>query len=140
MAEFANYDPKDIEVIVAGSILTGFAEEKVTVAREANIADDEVGANGDVARAINNDKRGTITITLLQSSTSNLILSGLAKADEFTGTGVFPVIIKDTRGKDLHAAPQAWIQKYPETKYSKGIETREWVIRTNNLQMLVGGA
>ena len=84
--DFANYDPKDIEVIVSGSILGGFAEAKVTVKRDADIATDEVGANGDVARAINNDKRGEITITLLQTSKSNLILSALAKADEFTGS------------------------------------------------------
>ena len=138
--DFANYDPKDIEVIVAGSILGGFANSKVTVKRDADIATDEVGANGDVARAINNDKRGEITITLLQTSKSNLVLSALAKADEFTGTGVFPVVIKDTRGNDLHVAPQTWIKSYPETAYNKGVENRVWTLRTNNLQMLIAGA
>lgn len=140
MSDLATYDPKDIEVIVSGLIIAGFADEKVRVEREANLVDDESGANGDVARVINNDKRGTITITLLQTSKSNAALSVLAKADEFNGTGVFPVMVKDTRGNDLHVAAQAWIRKIPSASYSKKPETRVWEIRSNNLQMLVGGA
>lgn len=134
------FDPKDIQVIVAGALITGFAEEMVSVERNSNVVDDEVGAQGDVARWINNDKRGTITITLLQTSKSNLVLSALVKADEFSGTGVFPTVIKDTRGNDLHIAPQSWIQKVPVASYKAGIETRVWEIRTSNIQSVIGGA
>jgi len=134
------YDPKDIEVSVAGLLITGFAQELVKVSREANIVDDEVGCQGEVARWINNDKRGLITVTLLQTSKSNLALTALAKADEFTGTGVFPVTIRDTRGKDIHIAPQAWIRKIPDSTYKAGIETRVWELRCANLQSVIGGA
>jgi len=134
------YDPKDIEVIVSGLIIAGFADEKVTVERTADGVTSEAGANGDVCRVINNDKRGAITITLQQTSKSNAVLSALYKADEFSGTGVFPVMVKDTRGNDLHIAAQAWIKKIPTAGYNKSVGTRVWVIETNNLQNFVGGA
>lgn len=135
------YDPKDIILTVAGAIITGYAQDTfVAVDRESNQVEDEVGAEGDVARRITNDKRGSITVTILQTSPANLILSGLARVDELSGDGIFPVIVKDNRGNDLHVAPNSWIQKMPNTVYRAGIEAREWVIRTSNLQMIVGGS
>lgn len=134
------YDPKDVILVVAGAIITGYAQDTfIQVEREANQVEDEVGAEGDVVRRITNDKRGTITATLLQSSRSNLILSGLARLDELNGNGIFPVIVKDNRGQDLHLAPNSWIQKMPTVTYRAGVEGRVWLIRTSNLQMVVGG-
>lgn len=140
MEPLATYNPQDIEVIVAGNVISGFAEDKVTVERESDQVDDDVGADGEVVRRLTNDKRGTITITLLQTSKSNLFLSTLAKTDEFTGAGSFPTIIKDTRGRDLHIAAQSWIRKMATAGYGARVETRVWVIRTDNLQSLVAGA
>lgn len=133
-------DPKDVTVTVAGSIIDGFAQDQIVVDRESNQVEDEIGADGDVARRITNDRRGTITITLLQTSRSNLVLSGLAVADELSGTVTFPVVIKDQRGNDLHIAANAWIRKMPRTVYRMGVESREWQLRTNYLNMLVAGA
>lgn len=140
MNTLETFDPKNIELIIGGNLISGFADDMVTADRDANIFDDEAGAQGDVVRFANNDKRGLITVKLLQTSKSNLFLSGLAKADEFTGLGIFPVILKDTRGNDLVVAAQAWIQKIASISYKRGVETREWEIRTNNIQIVVGGA
>ncbi len=135
------YDPKDVILTIAGKIITGYAQDSfIEVDRESNQVEDEVGAEGDVARRITNDRRGSITVTLLQTSRSNLVLSGLARVDELSGDGIFPTLIKDNRGNDLHLAPNSWIRKMPRTVYRAGIEGREWVIRTSNLQMVVGGA
>lgn len=133
-------DPKDVSVIVSGKIIGGFAEDQIAVDRESNQIEDEIGADGDVARRVTNDRRGTITITLLQTSRSNLILSGLAVADELSGSVIFPVVIKDQRGNDVHIAANAWVQKMPRTVYRMGIESRVWTLRTNYLNMFVGGA
>lgn len=138
--EVQTYDPKSIQVIVAGNVIGGFAEELVRIVPEANIYDDDIGAQGEVVRFATNDKRGTVTITLLQTSQSNLFLSTLAKTDQFSGSGVFPLVIKDTKGNDIHIAPQAWIMKMPDTAYRKGVETREWQIRVANMQSVIGGA
>ncbi len=134
------YNPKDISIIIAGFIMSGFSDDKVRVFRESDAWTDESGADGEVVRYATNDKRGEIEITLLQTSSSNLTLSTLAKADELTGAGVFPAIVKDNRGLDLHVAPTAWIVKIPEAKYSKTGNVRVWRIRTDNLTALLGGA
>lgn len=134
-------DPKDVILTVDGKIITGYSQDTyIEVDRDSNQVEDEVGAEGDVVRRITNDRRGTITITLLQTSPSNLILSALARLDEISGAGIFAVIIKDNRGNDLHMAPNSWIQKMPRTVYRAGVEVRAWPLRTNNLQMIVGGA
>lgn len=134
-------DPKDVIFIAAGLIITGYAQDTfIEVGRESNQVEDEVGAEGDVARRITNDKRGNITVTLLQTSRSNLILSGLARVDELSGDGIFPILIKDNRGNDLFIAPNSWIMKMPNVIYRAGVETRAWVFRCSNLQMVVGGA
>jgi len=134
------YNPKDISVLVAGIVLSGFADDKVRVFRDADAWEDEVGADGEVVRYATNDKRGEIEITLQQTSSSNLVLSGLAKADELTGSGTVPVIVKDNRGNDLHLAPTSWIKQIPEGKYSKTPNARVWRIRTDNLTNLLGGS
>jgi hypothetical protein len=133
-------DPKEVTVMVAGNVIEGFSEDKILVARESNQVEDELGSDGDVARRITNDKRGNFTITLLQTSRSNLIFTGLARADELTGNGIFPVVVKDNRGNDLYIGASCWIQKMPDAAYGTRINTRVWVIRTNNLNMTVGGA
>ena len=134
------YNPKDISVLIAGSILAGFSDDKVRVFRDVDFWEDESGADGEVVRFATNDKRGEIEITLQQTSASNLLLSGLAKADELSGAGTFPAMVKDNRGKDLHIAPTAWIKQIPEAKYVKGVSVRVWRIRTDNLTNFLGGA
>lgn len=134
-------DPKDVILTVDGKIITGYGQDTyIEVDRDSNQVEDEVGAEGDVTRRITNDRRGTITISLLQTSPSNLILSTLARLDEISGDGIFAVIIKDNRGNDLHMAPNSWIQKMPRVTYRAGVEVRVWPLRTSNLQMIVGGA
>lgn len=140
MNQIDTFDPKDVTVTVGTSLLSGFAESVVRVSRESNQVEDEVGADGDVARRITNDRRGSIVISLLQTSRANAILAALARADELTGTVIFPVTIKDQRGNDLVVAASAWVQKHTDMSYRSGIETREWTLRSNNVQMFAGGA
>ncbi len=134
------YNPKDISIIVGGFVMAGFSDDKVRVFRESDAWTDESGADGEVVRYATNDKRGEIEVTLLQTSSSNLTLTTLAKADELTGAGIIPTIVKDNRGNDLHVAPKSWIVKIPEAKYSKSGNVRVWRIRSDNLQMILGGS
>src|SRR4030067_2805459 len=101
MNQVDSIDPKDVTVIVAVKIISGFAQDMISIERESNQVEDEVGADGDVARRVTNDRRGTITITLLQTSRSNLFLSTLAVADELSGRCGYPGGITDQRGDDL---------------------------------------
>jgi hypothetical protein len=133
-------DPKDVSVVVGGNIIEGFANDKIKVTRVSNQSEDEVGSDGDVARRLTNDRRGEITITLLQTSRSNDFLSLLARADEAFGAGQVPVIIKDNRGTSIYTAPNAWVQKQADSEHGAKVAMRVWVFRTNLLDMAVGGA
>ncbi len=134
------YDPKDVAVSIDGKLITGFGEDMISAERENPQVDDLSGAQGDVARVMTNDKRGTVTITLLQTSPSNLILSDLANLDGVDGANkVFPLMIKDNRGDDIIQAEDAWISQPPRTVYNKSVEAREWTIRAGKLEMVIGG-
>ncbi len=133
------YDPKEIIVSVNGLIVTGFAEDVVTVGRAEDGVRDEVGADGEVVRILTNDRRGLMVITLLPTSASNLDLSVLQNADEVTGGSVFPFLVQDNRGNDLHVAAEAWIQKAPDAVYNKTAAPRVWTLRAADLRMVHGG-
>ena len=139
----STYDPKDITVTVNGSILSGFSDDVVTIERAEDQVADTVGADGEVMRTLTNDRRGIIAISLLQTSSSNLVLSVLANADEQTGGSVFPVLVQDNRSgsppTEFHAAAEAWIQKQPQAVYNKSTSPRVWIIRCADLRMVVGG-
>lgn len=133
-------DPKEISIIVGAHIVKGYADGTfVQVERDEDAFSFAGGADGLGTRVKNANRSGTITITLQQTSESNEFLSAQAIADQETGRGELPVFIKDSSGKDLHFAETAWIQKMPSASYSKEVENREWVLRTDNLEMFLGG-
>ena len=138
-AQVDTIDPKEVTVMVNGNVLAGFSADKIVIPRERNQSEDEVGADGDVARRITNDKRGSFVVTLLETSKSNLVLTALARADELSGNGIFPVVVKNNRGQDLYIGASCWIQKMPDAAHGAAVNSRQWTIRTNNMNMTVGG-
>ena len=69
--EVASYDPKKVNVAVAGRIITGFASDGViTITKSEDSVIPSVGAKGDVAYSENANESGTIAITLMSTSSS----------------------------------------------------------------------
>jgi hypothetical protein len=134
------YDPKEITIIFGATIVSGFADGSfVKVERTTDTWSTVAGADGEVSRSKSNDKRGTITITLQQTSLTNDIFSAYFQADELTNNGVLPVIVKNIRGIDIHTAAQAWVKKPAAVEYGKESGSREWIIETDELLTFVGG-
>ena len=134
------YDPKQVAVIIAGQIISGFADGTfVNVERDEDTWSLQVGADVEATRAKSNNKSGTLTVTLQQGSPSNAVLAALATADELTNTGIFSFLIKDNSGNSLHLAETAYIQKPAGSEYGREAGTREWVIRTDNLTTTPAG-
>jgi len=135
------FDPKNVTIVAGGHIVGGYADGTfVTAERNRDAFSLTVGADGEGARAKSNDKSGRITLTLLQSSASNDVLSGYATAEEFVGGGgQFPIIIKDNSGTTLVEAATAWIVKKPAVEFGNEISDREWIIESDDLDLLVGG-
>src|SRR6266850_1641762 len=112
----AFYDPDQVVILAAGVRIQGFADgEFVTVEQMSDGFSSVVGTDGQVARSKSNDRRAKVTIKLLQTSTSNDVLSAIHRQDlnAVNGAGVFPFQIMDLLGTTIVHAPQAWIVKYP---------------------------
>ena len=134
------YDPASVAVLVGGVPITGYADGTfVTVARDSDTFQKVSGADGQVARSKTNDKTGTLTITLMQTSASNDVLEGIAALDELTSTGIVPTLVKDNSGRSIHFAGNSWIRKVPDAEFGKEISNREWVIDLADLVPFNGG-
>ena len=138
MAVF-NYDPKNVSVIVGGKIAQGFADGTFIKAERNEQAQTlKVGVDGEGTRAKNNNRSGKVTITLMQSSTFNDVLSAYAALDELSDSGAVPLLIRDNNGDTLITALTCWVQKYADVEYAKEVSTRTWVLETDELLMFVG--
>lgn len=134
------FSPANTLLVVGGFPITGFMEGTfITVERETDTFSDHCGADGEVNRVRSSDKRATMTVTIKQTSASNDVLSGLQVADEMSGGGVVPVLMKDGDGRLLASGAEAWIVAPPSVAMADSTQGREWRIRIANLLMHVGG-
>lgn len=134
------YSPSDMSIIVAGHIVTGYTETSfVDIEFSNDRITMEKGADGEVARVINSDDSGMITIRLQQTSPSNDVLSALFDADIISKSAAFPVVVSDNLGTTKFVSDAAWITQYPSTSFSNGVEQREWKIQCGKLIAHVGG-
>lgn len=135
LGDLKSYDPAKVSVIVGGSRMEGFADGSfVEISRDTDEFTDAAGADGEVARSKQNDTRGTITLTLLQTSLSNTVLSGLAKSG-----AVVPVLVSELGSGSTYDSDNAWVMKMADSAFSKNIETRQWRIRCAKLNFAVEG-
>ena len=134
------YDPTEVVLTVGGVPLSGFTDGAfIKVSRDEDAYMKAVGADGQVSRAKNANKSGSITITLKQTSPANDVLSGYALADEVGNAGLVPVLIKDLLGTTLVSSSGAWVKKVSDTEMGKEISDREWVLDCESINMVVGG-
>ena len=134
------YNSGEVSIIFAGIPFEGFADGTfVTIARNNPSFNDLVGSDGEGARAASNDKSGTVTVTLMQTSLTNDELSAIALLDELTGDGVAPLLVKDNSGRTVASAETAWLEKPADAEFGREISNREWVFKTDNLGLFIGG-
>jgi len=141
MSGVKTYDPRDVQIIVGGVPLSGFADGTfINVASDEPLYNKTVGADGEVSRSRSNNRAGTVTITLKQTSNGNDVLSGFAALDDASNGGVFPMMIKEIgSGRTIVFAQSAWIEQFPDVDYAKEVGDRAWTIATGPLQRFVGG-
>lgn len=136
----STYDPGKVSVIIGAKILSGFSDDaQVTIERMSATFNESVGSDGQVTRSASRDYRGTITVTLMQSSPSNDDLTALALADELNGSGMFPVIVRDASGRTVCTGANCWLTQVSNVELGRSITNRTWTIRVATLVMNVGG-
>lgn len=134
------YDPAKVLFSFGGQLITGYAPDTfLRVERNEDGFSLVVGPGGEGARAKNNNKSGTITLTLMATSQANDLLSAIAAADDLAGTGAAPAFLKELNGTTLASAQNAWVKKLPTIERGAEVSTVEWVIECEALEMYLGG-
>ncbi len=137
------WDPAQLSVIVGGVPIGGFAEGsmielKMNTPRFSTVT----GTTGEKVRSKSLDKGAMLTIKLMQTSSSNDILTAIAIADDLApnGAGIFPIMLRDRSGRAQYAAAEAWIVDQPDADFDKSAKSREWKIEIAELDAFTGGS
>lgn len=115
--EVASYDPKKVNVIVGGRIITGFASDGVvTLTKNEDSVTPSVGAKGDVTYSENANESGTVAVTLMSTSSSLSYLRGLEARRRAVN-----VTISDVNSSDgfVMSEGNCRIMKMPDTARQK---------------------
>lgn len=137
------YDSSQVIITCGPHIITGYAEDSfVAVEEMGDGTTSVVGANGEKARSMGQNRSLQITLTLLQTSKSNDALSALVDFDRAShGQGAFPLAITDLTGRTLIGDASSWIPKKANSEFGATAGSREWTIETSNKPVYhVGGA
>lgn len=140
------YSPEDVTVVLSqGSFswaLSGYTDGTfVNITREIPASSLTVGGSYHNARVIRGNTASTVTLSLLQTSEDNDILSWLLAKDVEVrdDRGLFEMTIKDNTGRSLYYSDQAFIGNEPDRTFSTTADSRDWTIQCVNLQSFTGG-
>ena len=132
---------KDI-VNISGHEVTGFADDTMlTVSRNEDVMLEQVGVQGDMTLYQNQNRTGTITIRLMETSPSNDFFSGILAAMK-TGVikGVLPFTVARPGSYSSISAGQCWLKGQPERTFGKDGQVYEWTFGILDSEVGVLGA
>lgn len=128
------FDPKDINVIFGGVVLTGFAENTfVTAERMEDMFTEYVGAKGEVSMSETSNNTGEITVTLENTSPSVRYLNNMA--NKRGNSAIAPIQIVDlNNGTTIISGTEGRVRKPAAYEGGKEISEREFVIFVPELE------
>lgn len=134
------YSPKDVILTVGGYQLTGW--QSITISRTVKGFTVIRGIRGKNTRVPNVDTSATITISLLQTSQGNDVLSYIHELDLDEGTGRIALMLKDNSGRSVFSSNEAYITGYPVATFSGQFEYRNWELfaQSTNTYVVAGNA
>lgn len=132
------YSWANVILLVNGIPIQGFDEgdDVFKGARTKDSAQDKVGVDGEMTVSYTQDKSGTITIRLLQSSDSNAFLSGIVNAAE---NGVFTpiaVMLRNVVTQETAGGSQGYIKRIPDISRGENATSQEWMIRLERYDLI----
>lgn len=136
------YDPGQVIVTFGSIALTGgFSEDSFLKFDPADkLYSTKVGASGEVVRSRSRNRMGTFTLSLMQSSILNDLLTAIVTAGQLGQADVYPFQIKDLNGTTLLVAKNAWIEDRPHAEWAKEAGQREWIFAGQEWVEFHGGA
>ena len=135
------YDPAQVIVTYAGYKLEGYGKDTfVEVARNSPTYTTLAGAQGHAVAVKSADRTGYIQVTLLQTSMTNQVLSGLFNTSDLTPGGIAkPITVTDALGTTLCFCGAALIEKPADVRFAASHQERTWKFLCGVLLMNVGG-
>ena len=118
------YSPKDVILTIGGYQLTGW--QSINISRTVKGFTVVRGIRGKNTRVPNVDTSATITISLLQTSQGNDVLSYIHELDLTEGTARIALMLKDNSGRSVFSSNEAYITGYPTATFSGQFEYRNW--------------
>ena len=111
----------------------------LTVAREVPTNSKTTGSDGEVIVNESKNRSGMFTITLMQSSVSNTVLSSILTLWESGVRFYFPVTVVDLESfGTIYEAENCWIQGWPEFAAGAALGQNAWIIEAPILRMFHG--
>ena len=143
MADFKIWDLEQLAPIILGvPIEGGFGEgEVLKLEWDEPSFTIKKGADGGVTRSKTYNGVAKITLTLMQTSSFNALLSAILLSDRRgkNGAGVGPTQIRDKSGATIYFAAKSWIEGPPAAAFAREASHREWVIMCADAEGFEGG-
>lgn len=135
------YDPAEVLIVFGAITIDGFADgEFLNIVDDEDESSTQFGTDGEAVVTPSNNRGATITITTLQESEANTLLSAQRNLGRNQGGGPvkLPLFIRSNNA--TFAAELAWIQKGPSRAFGREAGPRDWVLRTNHLISIDAGS
>lgn len=135
------YSPDEVSILIAGVVpVEGVVDDTfISVSKSSPAISSTRTPDGMISRVHTEDKTYDISLTLMQSSPTNDVLTALWSLDDITRRGKFPLFIKDGTGSTFIFSTSAWIEQIPEVTYGTSALVRTWTIKASNCTINVGG-
>ncbi len=136
------YDPDRVAASFAGIPIRGYADgEMIKVETPEDAFTTKTGSDGETTRSKSNKNVKRVTVSLMQTSDVNDLLSFIHQTDleASNGAGVGAFFLKDLSGRALLTAPEAWIVKAPDMTFDREATARVWVFDCVESKQVTGG-
>lgn len=141
MSGLNTYSPSDVIVSLAGMhTVTGYADGTfIEIRKEGRPFLKQRSMDGQTARIYDEDQNYRVYLTLMQSSSTNNILSMLYNVDLATRMGKFPLIIKDGSGSTTFVSLTTWIEDIPNVRFADKLSEYTWTFGCSDAMISIGG-
>ncbi len=140
--KLSTYAPIELLVLVNGVRITGFSSTDIlTIDRDTPRWTKDTGVMDETARAHSASTGAKVTLTIMQTSYANDLLTQFHKNDtENPEDGnILSLVITDQTGTTNFVTTEAWIIDLPQVQLTNGLETRAWEFDCANCKEHVGG-
>jgi hypothetical protein len=138
MQDVYTYDPSQVKLLIGDYDAIGW--DRISIKKTSPSFRLIKGINGKHTRTQDYDTSAVITISVMQTSPTNDVLSRVHELDIINGTGRLEILLKDNSGDSEFGSSEAFIEDYPESKFSDSIEFNVWTIICQSTDgFVVGG-